>query len=88
MGDKSVLIMPGEVTGAQAVLMQQALSRSRGNGSARRGKRRTGKRRATRAKRTAAKSGTRSKKRGSKRFAKGSAAARRHMAKLRAMRRK
>jgi len=88
MGDKSVLIMPGEVTGAQAALMQQAFSRRSGGGSARRGKRRTATAAPRRRKGTKRKSATRSKSRGTKRFVKGSAAAKRHMARLRRMKRK
>ena len=87
MADKSVLIMPGEVTGAQAEVMRQALMR--GNGSARRGARRTSKRRRRKSNGMRAKSATRSRSpRTSKRarLVKGSAAAKRHMARLRRMR--
>jgi len=91
MGDKSVLIMPGEVTGAQAQMMSNALGGrrgARGRRSRRRGKRRTATRRSARSNGTRAKSRTRSRSAGRTKLKKGSAAAKRHMARLRAMRRK
>lgn len=91
MADKSVLIMPGEVTGAQAQMMRNALSRGSGRRSNGTGGRR--KRRRTRSNGMRAKSASRSRSRrttrsGAARLVKGSAAAKRYMARLRRMRRK
>lgn len=95
MADKSVLIMPGEVTGAQALTMQAALGRRSNGGRTRSTRRkrasRTG---ATRKPRTSARGGKRSRtagttKRGSRsRLVKGSAAAKRYMARIRKMRKR
>lgn len=90
MGDKSVLLMPGEVTGAQAQMIANALGgrrNGRGKGSSRRAKRRTRKTSA-RSSGTRRKSRTRRRSSGSPKLVKGSAAAKRHMARLRRMRRK
>lgn len=89
MDDKSVLIMPGEVTGAQALMMSNALGqRRRTNGSRRkrRGTKRTGNGTARRKRSTARKSRSRSRSSPTKRLVKGSAAAKRRMAALRRMR--
>lgn len=86
---KGALIMPGEVTGAQAVLMQQAFGK-RSNGSGRRRKKRakrgSGSAGGTRKRRT--RSTSRTSRGGSRRgkLKKGSAAAKRYMARLRRMR--
>jgi len=89
VGDKTVLLMPGEVTGAQAQTIANAFGKRSSNGGRRR-KKRTAKRTksatARRTRRTKRKSRSRSRSGGSAKLVKGSAAARRHMAKLRAMR--
>lgn len=91
MSDKTVLIMPGEVTGAQAQMMQNALGRRRNAGGKRRkkrGVRRTASATKRRKRSTRAKSRSRSRSRATGALVKGSAAAKRRMAQLRRMRRK
>lgn len=91
MADKSVLLMPGEVTGAQAQMMRNALGSRRSGGGTRRkrrGKKRTAAATPRRSKRMRRKSGSRSRSRATGALVKGSAAAKRRMAQLRAMRRK
>lgn len=95
MTDKTVMLMPGDVTQAQAALMQQTFGR-RASGSKRRArsKGKRAKRSGGSARKTTRKRATRSKSRGSRgtskrsRLVAGSAAAKRHMAKLRAMRKR
>jgi hypothetical protein len=77
--------MVGDVTGAQAMLFRQGMGKSR-SGVGRKRKRRTQRKSTGRRTTRRAKSGTRKKKRA--RLVKGSAAAKRYMAKIRRKRRK
>jgi hypothetical protein len=77
--------MVGDVTGAQAMLFRQGMGKSR-SGVGRKRKRRTKRARTTGRVRTATRRSTRKKKRA--RLVKGSAAAKRYMAKIRRKRRK
>lgn len=83
MADKRGTLVTGDQSAANAFAIQRALSRGRTTGTKRRRKKRATKRRATRARKKTAKRAARPA-----RMVKGSAAAKRHMARLRRMRRK
>jgi len=86
MADKRGTLIPGDQTAANMVTISRALSRGRTTGTKRRRKKTAMKKRATKRRAVRARKKTGKRVARPARMVKGSAAAKRHMAKLRRMR--